>query len=64
MGYDLDFKYIKFKDLLIAYALSRSHTTNHTHSQIEEEIEKLFTAMSERIVDDEDLEKGKEAQAF
>ena len=33
MGYDLDFKYIKGKDLLIADALSRSHTTNHTHNQ-------------------------------
>ena len=36
MGYDLDFKYIKGKDLLIADALSRSHTTNHTHNQSEE----------------------------
>ena len=33
MGYGLDLKYIKGKDLLIADALSRSHTTNHTHSQ-------------------------------
>ena len=33
MGYDFDFKYIKGKDLLIADALSRSHTTNHTRSR-------------------------------
>ena len=39
MGYDLDFKYIKGKDLLIANALSRSHTINHNQSQSEEEIE-------------------------
>ena len=37
MGYDLDFHYIKGKDLLIADALSRSQTTNHTRSQSEEE---------------------------
>ena len=41
MGYDLDFRYIKDKDLLIADALSRSHTTNHTRSQSEEEIETI-----------------------
>ena len=35
MGYDLDFKYIKGKDLLIANGLSRFHTTNHTCSQSE-----------------------------
>ena len=33
MGYDLDFKYIKGKHLLIADALSRSHTTNHTRTR-------------------------------
>jgi len=41
MGYDLDFTYIKGKDLLIADALSRSHTTNHTRSQSKEEIETI-----------------------
>ena len=38
MGYDLDFHYIKGKDLLIADALSRSHKTNHTRRKSEEEI--------------------------
>ena len=38
MGYDVDFMYIKGKDLLIADALSRSHMTNHTCSQSEEDI--------------------------
>ena len=38
---DLEFKYIKGKDLLIADALSRSHRTNHTRSQSEEEIETI-----------------------
>lgn len=32
MGYDLDFKYIKGKDLLIADAFSRSHMTLISHS--------------------------------
>ena len=41
MGYDLEFKYIKGKDLLIADALSRSHRTNHTRSQSKEEIETI-----------------------
>ena len=41
MGYDLDLKYTKGKDLLIVDALSRSHTTNHTRSQSEEEIETI-----------------------
>ena len=42
MGYDPDFKYIKGKDLLIADALSRSHTTNHSRNQSEEEIEQAI----------------------
>ena len=50
MGYDLDFKYIKFKDLLIAYALSRSHTTIHTHSQSEEEIETISLVIQDQSV--------------
>ena len=50
MGYDLDFKYIKFKDLLIADALSRSHTTNHTHSQSEEEIETISLVIRDQSV--------------
>ena len=50
MGYDLDFKYFKFKDLLIADALSRSHTTNHTHSQSEEEIETISLVIQDQSV--------------
>jgi len=41
MGYNLDFKYIKGKDLLIADALSGSHMTNHTRSQSNEEIKAI-----------------------
>ena len=50
MGYDLDFKYIKGKDLLIADALSRSHTINHTHSQSEEEIETIGLVIQDQSV--------------
>ena len=50
MGYDFDFKYIKGKDLLIADALSRSHTTNHTHSQSEEEIETIGLVIQDQSV--------------
>ena len=50
MGYDLDFKYIKGKDLLIADALSRSHTTNHTHSQSEEETETIGLVIQDQSV--------------
>ena len=50
MGYDLDFKYIKGKDLLIADALSRSHTTNHTRSQSEEEIETIGLVIQDQSV--------------
>ena len=50
MGYDLDFKYIKGKDLLIADALSRSHATNHTHSQSEEEIETIGSVIQDQSV--------------
>ena len=50
MGYDLDFKYIKGKDLLIADALSRSHTTNHTCSQSEEEIETIGLVIQDQSV--------------
>lgn len=49
-GYDLDFKYIKSKDLLIADALSRSHTTNHTRSQSEEEIETIGLVIQDKSV--------------
>ena len=38
MGYDLELKYAKGKDLLIADALSRSPTMNQNHSKIEQEI--------------------------
>ena len=46
MGYDLDFKYIKGKDLLIADA----HTTNHTRSQSEEEIETIGLVIQDQSV--------------
>ena len=50
MGYDFAFKYIKGKDLLIADALSRSHTTNHTRSQSEEEIETIGFVIQDQSV--------------
>ena len=50
MGYDLDFKYIKGKDLLIADALSRAHTINHSHSQNEEEIETIGLVIQDQSV--------------
>ena len=46
MGYDLDFKYIKGKDLLIADA----HTSNHTRSQSEEEIETIGLVIQDQSV--------------
>ena len=45
LGYDLD-----FKDLLIADALSRSHATNHTCSQSEEEIETIGLVIQDQSV--------------
>ena len=39
MGYDLEFKYVKGKDLLIADALRRSPTMNQNRSKFEQEIE-------------------------
>ena len=39
MGYDVEFKYVKGKDLFIADALSRSQPTNQHRSKIEQEIE-------------------------
>ena len=50
MGYGFDFKYIKGKDLLIADALSRSHTTNHTRSHSEEEIETIGLVIQDQRV--------------
>ena len=50
MGYDLDFKYMKDKDLLIADALSRSHTTNQTRNQSEEEIETIGLVIQDQSV--------------
>ena len=50
MGYDFDFKYIIGKDLLIADALSRSHTTNHTRSQSEEGIETIGLVIQDQSV--------------
>ena len=39
MGYDVQFKYVKGKDLFIADALSRSQPTNQHRSKIEQDIE-------------------------
>ena len=39
MRYDVEFKYVKGKDLFIADALSRSQPTNQHRSKIEQEIE-------------------------
>ena len=50
MGYDLDFKYIKGKDLLIADALSRAHTTNQTRGQSEKEIETIGLVIQDQSV--------------
>ncbi|XP_068690803.1 uncharacterized protein [Montipora foliosa] len=50
MGYDLDFMYIKGKDLLIADNLSRSHMTNHTRSQSEEEIETIGLVIQDQRI--------------
>ena len=50
MGYDLGLKYIKGKDLLIADALSRAHTINHTRSQSEEEIETIGLVIQDQSV--------------
>ncbi|XP_068756228.1 uncharacterized protein [Montipora capricornis] len=50
MGYDLDFTHIKGKDLLIADALSRSHVTNQTRSQSEEEIETIRLVIQDQSV--------------
>ena len=38
-GYEVDFKYVKGKDILIADALSRSQATDQNLSKIEQEIE-------------------------
>ena len=38
-GYEVDFKYVKGKDILIADALSRSQATDQNQSKIEQEIE-------------------------
>ena len=50
MGYDLVFKYIRGKDLLIANVLRRSYTTNHTRSQREEEIETIGLVIQDQSV--------------
>ena len=39
MGYDVEFKYVKGKDLFIADAMSRSQPTKQHRSKIEKEIE-------------------------
>ena len=41
MAHDLEFKYVKGKDLLIADALSSSPTMNQNRSKIEQEIETI-----------------------
>ena len=48
MAYDLEFKHVKGKDLLLADALSRSPTMNQNRSKIEQEIEttRLLTGES------------------
>ena len=50
MGYDLEFKYVKGKDLLIADALSRSQTTNLTRSKSEQEIETTGLVIEDQSV--------------
>ena len=50
MGYDLDFKCIKGKDLVIADALIRSHITNQTRSHSEEEIETISLVIQDQSV--------------
>ena len=39
MGHDVEFKYVKGKDLFVADALSRSQLTNQHQSKIQQEIE-------------------------
>ena len=50
MGYDLEFKYVKGKDLLIADALSRSQTTNLNRSKSEQEIETTGLVIEDQSV--------------
>ena len=50
MGYDVEFKYVKGKDLFIADALSRSQPTNQHRSKIEQEIETTRLVHEEQSV--------------
>ena len=50
MGYDLEFKYVKGKDLLIADTLSRLQTTNQNRSKSEQEIE-----ITRLVIEDQSL---------
>jgi hypothetical protein len=49
-GYDLEFKYVKAKDLLIADALSRSQTTNQNRSKSKQEIETTGLVLEDQSV--------------
>ena len=49
MGYDVEFKYVKGKDLFIADALSRSQTTNLHRSKIEQDIETARLVHEEQV---------------
>ena len=49
MGYDVEFKYVKGKDLFITDALSRSQTTNQHRSKTEQEIETTRLVHEEQI---------------
>lgn len=50
MGYDLEFKYVKGKDPLIADALSRSQTTNLNRSKSEQQIETFRLVIEDQSV--------------
>ena len=50
MGYDLEFKYVKGKDLFIADVLSRSQTTNLNRSKSEQEIETTGLVIEDQSV--------------
>jgi hypothetical protein len=52
MGYDIEFKYVKGKDLFIADALSRSQTKNKQRSKIEQDIENIKQLNDDQTVKD------------
>ena len=49
IGYEVEFKYVKGKDILIADALSRSQTTDQNQSKIEQEIEMTRLVHEDKI---------------